>query len=155
MKTKLFIDTNVMLDLLGERIPFYDSIAKIATLAEKGHVTMVVSALSYSTVSYFLTKFENSEIAKDKLRKFKIISETCSLDELIIEKGLNSNFSDFEDSLQYFSALKSECSILITRNGKDFKRARRTIDCIGRRSDTGNEHDKVCQEFRSDKNAAG
>jgi len=121
MKTMLYIDTNVMLDLLGERIPFYDSIAKIATLADRGQVTMVASALSYATVSYFLIKFENTEKAKDKLRKFKIISEICDLDELIIEKGLNSNFSDFEDSLQYFSALKSDCSILITRNGKDFK----------------------------------
>jgi len=121
MKTKLFIDTNTMLDLLGERIPFYDPIAKIATLADKEEVTMVVSALSYVTVSYFLTKFENPEKAKDKLRKFKVISEICDLDKLIIEKGLNSSFSDFEDSLQYFSALKSDCSILITRNGKDFK----------------------------------
>lgn len=121
MKTKLFIDTNVILDLLGERIPFYDPIAKIATLADKGKLTMVVSALSYATVNYFLTKFENPEITKDKLRKFKIISEISTLDELIIEKGLNSKFSDFEDSLQYFSALASDCKILITRNGKDFK----------------------------------
>jgi predicted nucleic acid-binding protein len=121
MMTKLFIDTNVMLDLMGERMPFYESAAKIATLADKGQVTIVVSALSYATVSYFLTKYENSETAKSKLRKFKIISEICPLDELIIEKGLNSNFSDFEDSLQYFSALTSECDILITRNGKDFK----------------------------------
>ena len=121
MNTKLFLDTNIMLDLLGERIPYYNSIARIASLADKGKVTIVVSALSYSTVSYFLTKFENSEISKEKLRKFKIISAICDLDESIIEKGLNSNFSDFEDSLQYFSALKSDCSILITRNGKDFK----------------------------------
>jgi predicted nucleic acid-binding protein len=121
MMTKLFIDTNIMLDLMGERMPFYESAAKIATLADKGQVTIVVSALSYATVSYFLTKYENSETAKSKLRKFKIISEICPLDELIIEKGLNSNFSDFEDSLQYFSALTSECDILITRNGKDFK----------------------------------
>jgi predicted nucleic acid-binding protein len=124
MRTKLFIDTNVMLDLLGERKPFYDAIAKIATLADKSQITMVVSALSYATVSYFLTKFENTEMAKDKLRKFKIISEICDLNELIIEKGLNSNFADYEDSLQYFSALESDCSILITRNGKDFKDSR-------------------------------
>jgi hypothetical protein len=77
--------------------------------------------MSYSTVSYFVTKIENSEMAKSKLRKFKIISEICPLDEIIIEKGLNSNFADFEDSLQYFSAVASECDILITRNGKDFK----------------------------------
>ncbi len=121
MNTKLFLDTNIMLDLLGERMPYYNSIARIASLADKGKVTIVVSALSYSTVSYFLTKFENSEISKQKLRKFKIISAICDLDESIIEKGLNSNFSDVEDSLQYFSALKSDCSILITRNGKDFK----------------------------------
>jgi predicted nucleic acid-binding protein len=124
MKTRLFIDTNIMLDLLGERIQFYDSIAKIATLADNGQVTLIVSALSYSTVSYFLTKFENSEIAKTKLRKFKVVSKICDLDELIIEKGLNSNFSDFEDSLQYFSALKSDCSIIITRNAKDFKESK-------------------------------
>ena len=81
MKTSLFIDTNIMLDLLGERIPFYNSIAKIATLADSGQVILIASALSYSTVSYFLTKFENSEMAKDKLRKFKVISKICDLDE--------------------------------------------------------------------------
>lgn len=121
MKTRLFLDTNIMLDFLGERYPFYDSIAKIATLADKGQITIIVSALSYSTVSYFLTKHENKEIAKEKLRKFKIISEICDLNEQIIEKGLNSNFADFEDSLQYYSALSSDTNILITRNGKDFK----------------------------------
>jgi predicted nucleic acid-binding protein len=49
------------------------------------------------------------------------------LDELIIEKGLNSNFLDFEDSLQYFSALRTECDIIITRNGKDFKKSQLPI----------------------------
>ena len=121
MRTKLFIDTNIILDLLGERAPFYDAIAKIATLAEKGEVSMVVSALSYSTVAYILAKYENLETVKEKLRKFKIISEISDLDAMTIEKGLNSNFSDFEDSLQYYSALKSECKVLLTRNQKDFK----------------------------------
>lgn len=123
MKNKLFLDTNVMLDLLGERVPFYDSVAKIATLAYKGDIKIVVSALSYAIVNYFLVKFEDAEKAKEKLRKFKIISYISGVDELIIEKGLNSNFKDFEDSLQYFSALKSGCNIFITRNAKDFKEA--------------------------------
>lgn len=120
---KLFWDTNVMLDFLGERDPFYISAAKIATLADKRKIKVIVSALSYATISYFLTKYEGLEKTKDKLRKFKVISEICELDELIIEKGLNSDFSDFEDSLQYFSALRTECDIIITRNGKDFKRS--------------------------------
>ena len=120
---KLFWDTNVMLDFLGERAPFYISAAKIATLADKRELTVIVSALSYATISYFLTKYEGLEKTKDKLRKFRVISEICALDELIIEKGLNSDFPDFEDSLQYYSALRSECDIIITRNAKDFKKS--------------------------------
>lgn len=120
---RLFLDTNVMLDLLGERDPFYISVAKIATLADKRSLQIIVSALSYATISYFLTKYDGLEKTKVKLRKFKVISEICELDELIIEKGLNSEFSDFEDSLQYYSALRTECDIIITRNGKDFKKS--------------------------------
>jgi predicted nucleic acid-binding protein len=121
MKNKLFVDTNILLDLLGERHPFYEPIAKLATLAEKGKVHLVASPISYATVSYLLAKNESLEIAREKLRKFKIISDISKLDEHIIEKGLNSAFKDFEDSLQYFSALDSHCDIIITRNGKDFK----------------------------------
>ena len=123
MNKRIFIDTNIMLDFLGERNPFYEPIAKIATLAEKDKVTMVVSPLSFATVNYFLSKFENQKIAKEKLRKFKIISEICSLNEQTIEKGLNSSIKDFEDALQYFSATESDCQIIITRNGKDFKKS--------------------------------
>ena len=124
---KLFWDTNVMLDLLGERDPFYHSAAIIATLADMNKLKIYVSALSFTTVAYFLTKYEGNEKAKDKLRKFKVISEICELDESIIEKGLNSDFPDFEDSLQYYSALRVECDIIITRNGKDFKNSQLPI----------------------------
>jgi len=121
MIPKLFLDTNVVLDLLGERVTFYTSAAKIATLADKEKIRLVTSALTFATVNYILSKYEGQQKAKEKLRKFKVLTRICSLDETIIEKGLNSNFSDYEDALQYFSALKSECDMLITRNGKDFK----------------------------------
>jgi predicted nucleic acid-binding protein len=120
---RVFIDTNIMLDFLGERKPFYNAIAKLASLADNGKITMIVSPISFATVNYFIAKNEGSKVAKEKLRKFKIISEVCSLDEHIIEKGLNSSFKDFEDSLQYFSAVESNCNIIITRNGKDFNKS--------------------------------
>ena len=47
---------------------------------------MVVSPISFATVNYFVSKFENEKIAREKLRKFKIICEICSLDEQTIEK---------------------------------------------------------------------
>lgn len=75
MKNRLFIDTNIMLDFLGERKSFYESIAKLATLADKGELTMVASPISFATVNYFLTKYESAKIAKEKLRKFKILCE--------------------------------------------------------------------------------
>lgn len=123
MKTRLFLDTNVMLDLLGERLPFYQPVAKIATLADQGQISLVVSALSYATVNYLLSKAKTREKAGEQLRNFKIISEICALDDTLIEKGLNSAFPDFEDALQYFSAVASGCHIIITRNGKDFKKS--------------------------------
>ena len=123
MSKRIFFDTNAVLDFLGERDPYYDPMAKIATLAEKDNLTMVVSPLTFATVNYFLSKFENTRIAREKLRKFKILCEICSLDEHTVEKGLNSSFKDFEDAMQYFSATQAECEIIITRNGKDFKKS--------------------------------
>jgi predicted nucleic acid-binding protein len=111
------------LDLLGERELFYDAIAKIVSLSDKGKIQLTVSALTYSTIFYILSRFEDKEIVKEKIRKFKIVAQTSDLTDKIIDKGLASKFKDFEDALQYYSALKSGCSIIITRNGKDFKLA--------------------------------
>lgn len=121
MNDKLFLDTNVVLDLLGEREPFYYSAARITTLADKGEIQLVVSALTYSTIYYLLSRFEDKELVKEKIRKFKVIAETSDLTDKVVDKGLSSKFSDFEDSLQYYCAIKKDCNILITRNGKDFK----------------------------------
>ena len=121
--SRIFLDTNVILDLLGERVPFYDAIAKVATLADQKILAIIVSPLSFTTIDYVLNKYESSESVLNKLRKFKIICEVCEVTEETIEKALNSNFKDFEDAVQYFTALRSNCSVIITRNGKDFKNA--------------------------------
>ncbi len=119
--SRIFLDTNVILDLLGERVPFFDSIAKVATLADQKKLTLIVSPLSFTTIDYVLNKYETSESVLNKLRKFKIICEVCEVNEETIDKALNSSFKDFEDAVQYYTALQSNCSIIITRNGKDFK----------------------------------
>ncbi len=119
--SRLFLDTNVILDLLAERNPFYDSIAKLVTLAESKKLTVVASPLSFTTVEYVLTKIESAELVLVKLRKFKILCNVCEVNAEIIEKSLNSKFKDFEDAVQYFTALQSKCTFIITRNGKDFK----------------------------------
>ena len=121
--SRIFLDTNVILDLLGERVPFYDSIAKVATLADQKKLTLIASPLSFTTIDYVLNKYETSASVLNKLRKFKIICQVCEVNEETIDKALNSNFKDFEYAVHYFSALQSNSSIFITRNGKDFKHA--------------------------------
>src|SRR5690606_27147530 len=105
-----------------ERVPYYNPIAKIATLTEKEELAMVASALSYTTVFYILKKYQQADQVMEKLRRFKIISKVCNVDETIIEKALNSKWPDFEDAVQYYSALKADCAVILSRNGKDFKR---------------------------------
>lgn len=121
MIKRVFLDTNVILDLLGEREPFYNSVAQLATLADQKKIQLVVSPLSFATVNYLLSKYEGEKKAKDKLRKFIVLCEISKIDEIIVEKGLNSSFIDYEDSLQYYCAIDSNCDVIITRNAKDFK----------------------------------
>ena len=97
---RIFLDTNVILDLLGERAPFYNAIAKVVTLADQKSITVFVSPLSFTTADYVLSKFESSESFLTILRKFKIHCEVCFVDEETIEKGLNSSFKDFEDAVR-------------------------------------------------------
>jgi len=63
----------------------------------------------------------DKELIREKIRKFKVVAETADLTDKIVDKGLSSKFSDFKDALQYYCAIKMDCKILITRNGRDFK----------------------------------
>jgi predicted nucleic acid-binding protein len=121
MKERIFLDTNVVVDLLGEREPFYNAIAKIATLADKGKIKIIISALTFTTVFYLLSRYEEKKVVKEKIKKLKIIVETSYLTSKEIDKGLLSKFNDFEDAVQYYCALESNCNAIVTRNGKDFK----------------------------------
>lgn len=123
MGERLFLDTNVVIDLLGEREPFYRHAAILASLADKGQLQLVTSSLSFVTTEYVLCQYEDKEVVLDKLRKFKTLTEVATVDEPVIDKALHSGFNDFEDAVQYHSALKSICQIIITRNKKDFKRS--------------------------------
>lgn len=119
----LFLDTNVVLDFLGQRELFYEDAAKIVTLADLGKIEIVVSAMSYPTIYYLLLKVDSHQSILEKLTKFKTIAKTSDLTDKEITLGLASNFVDFEDALQYYGALNMNCNRLITRNAKDFKKS--------------------------------
>jgi predicted nucleic acid-binding protein len=127
MKRKVFVDTDIIYDLLAKRDPFYFAAARLFTLADEGKIQIFISALSLPNVHYLLSKKKSEEEAKQILRKFKVIVHVTPLDEKIIDLALNSEFSDFEDAIQYFSALQNEVEILLTRNLKDYKKAQISV----------------------------
>ena len=119
---KIFIDTNIVIDLLSRREPFYEEAAELFSLADKKQVELSVSSLTIANTSYVLMRQMDSSKAKSVLRKLRLILKTLPLDDKIIGLALNDEtFPDFEYGLQYFTALEFEQDIIITRNLKDFK----------------------------------
>ena len=118
MKKRLYIDANAVLDFLAMRELFWVPMAKIVSLAEKKELAIVVSPISFASVSYLLSKVESHYRILGKLRNFRIVCEVSEINGQTMDKALKSKFADFEDALQYYW-LKNQ--IAITRNGKDFK----------------------------------
>jgi len=119
---KLFIDTNIVIDLLAEREPFYEDAAKLFSLSDKNKIKLSVSSLTFANTNYLLQKTNSASTAKEILRKFKILTIVLSIDDKIIDLALNdSGFGDFEDAIQYYSAIENSQEIIITRNLKEFR----------------------------------
>ena len=127
MKKKVFVDTDIIYDLLAKREPFYQPSARLFTLADEGRIQIFISALSLANLHYLISKETSSFQARQISRKFKLLVQTAPLNEKIIDLALNSGFIDFEDAVQYYSALQNEIEILITRNLKDYKKAQITV----------------------------
>lgn len=117
----IFIDTNVLIDFLGEREQFYNSAALIVSRADRNEICLQVSSLSFATASYILMRFNPRELVVEKLRKFYSICTVTDVGNSVVNQSLNSCFTDFEDALQYYSALDAGAEIIITRNKKDYK----------------------------------
>ena len=122
---KLFIDTNIVIDLLSRREPFFEESASPFSLADKKVIELSVSSLTIANTSYTLLRQMDSNKTKAILRKLRLIVRILQLDDKIVGLALNDDtFSDFEDGLQHFSALENNQDIIITRNLKDFKNSK-------------------------------
>lgn len=123
MMKNLFIDTDIILDLLTERQPFYEFSAELFSLADQKMITINVSSLSFSNLNYILSKHFTAIKARKLFLKFKTLVNVLSVDDKITSLALTSDFADFEDGMQYYTALENNIRVLITRNLKDYKMA--------------------------------
>lgn len=105
---RLYLDTNVILDLILNRSPFFDDIARIITLYEMGECELFTSSVSIVNCNYILGKNIDRKQVIDNLKILRSFCSILTVSELEIDKSLNSNFKDFEDAVQYFTCLYKE-----------------------------------------------
>ena len=117
---KLFIDTNVVIDVLARRQHFYDASAAILTMLEKDEAECFISAISFNNIHYILRKQCGKTKADKAIRMLLSVFNIVTLDEKILTRTIESAFNDFEDGIQFFSAMRSNADYLISRNVKDF-----------------------------------
>jgi len=119
---RVLIDTDVILDFFFDRKPFSDNAAKVLSLCESREIKGFITSVIISNVYYILRQTSTHEKVIEKLKQLITITEVLTTDREVIVQALNSNFKDFEDALQNYSAeLNGQIDLIITRNVKDFK----------------------------------
>ena len=124
---KIFVDTDIILDLLAKREPFYKFAAEVFSEADQGNIQLFVSSLSFSNLNHLLSSQYSSNQARKKLQIFKTLVSVLAVNDKVVELALASEFKDFKDGLQYFTATENSLRILLTRNLKDYKAAKISV----------------------------
>ena len=117
---KLFLDTNVVIDVIAAREPFVADSRAIFDLCESGKTDGRISALTLCTVSYVLRKFVTPGTMRTKLREFRNILTPVDLSVSLLDKAIASSIADFEDAVQFYTAVYSGADYIITRNVRHF-----------------------------------
>ena len=124
---RIFIDTDIILDVFAQREPFYVSAAKLFTLIDRNEIIGYSSPIVFTNIHYILSRLTSKASARSNLRKLKSMIIVLPIDEKTIELALNSDFHDFEDALQYHTAKSHDIKFLITRNKRDYKKSKISV----------------------------
>jgi predicted nucleic acid-binding protein len=124
MSTRVFLDTDVVLDLLLGREPFFASAAELFLAIQDGRIDGCLSPLAFSNLFYILRQQMSAPDAVGALRKLRLLVRVLPIDEKVVDLALASAFTDFEDALQYYTALAHDVGAVVTRNKRDYREAR-------------------------------
>lgn len=120
----VLIDTDVILDFFFDREPFSENAAQVLSLCEKKIVIGYITPVILGNVYYLLSQKGKQEKVIEKLKALVSFLEILNIDKNAIITALNSDFKDFEDALQNFSAEQNgKINTIITRNTKDYKKS--------------------------------
>ncbi|MBI2440333.1 MAG: PIN domain-containing protein [Lentisphaerae bacterium] len=119
---KVFLDTSVLLDILARHEPFYAASAEVWSLAESGTVQGFISAISFNNIYYVIRKTAGKRNADKALRILRDIFAPVAPDTLILNQAIDSTMNDFEDAIQFHSAIRAGADCLITRDPGHFRK---------------------------------
>lgn len=125
--SKIFVDSDVILDLLARRVPHFHFAALLFTFADMDKVELFTSPTVFCNVFYILRKEIGTIQAKANLRKLRLLVHIIDTSEKTLDYTLNSDFSDLEDAIQCYTAQQHQIKILLTRNIRDYKTAGITV----------------------------
>ena len=120
---KVFVDTDVCIDLLSGRMPFNKAAELLFSLADTKKIEIYVSSLSFSNIAYVLLSQYSTTHSRQIIAKFKTLVQVLAVDSKTIDLAIASDFKDFEDAIQYACAIERNLTTIITRNLKDYKKA--------------------------------
>jgi predicted nucleic acid-binding protein len=118
---RLFIDSDVQLDLLLNREPFHFHSQVLLLESFKNGIILNTSALIIANINYILSKQVGSKTSREKITDLIKTIKVLPLESDIVDMALASDFADFEDAMQFFIAVRYSCDAIITRNIKDYK----------------------------------
>ncbi len=118
---KIWIDTNIILDVLCSRKGFVEDSSKIWKMCETNRVEGYISALSVPNIVYILRKELDPEKTMEIIQKLTLIFDVVDLKASDLKNAAAMLTSDYEDAIQMCQAARIHAEHIVTRNIRDFK----------------------------------
>jgi len=120
---KILFDTNIVLDVLLAREPHFEMSAKLMEAVESNVVEGYLCATTLTTINYLVSKFRDKTIAQQAISQLLSLFSITEVNKQVLQRAIDSDFTDFEDAVLYFSGVELGIEGLVTRNVKDFTQA--------------------------------
>lgn len=115
------IDTNVIVDVLTRRDPYFANSSLVLDRAERGDFVAWVCATTVTTVFYLARRSLGAVTAVERLRDLTAICTIAPVNQSVVDSALHDRFSDFEDAVLHHSAVLAGADCIVTRNEADFR----------------------------------
>lgn len=124
---KILLDTNIVLDVLMDRLPHSEAATELFSKVEDGSVIGYLCGTTITTVFYLAAKTVGTPRAQEEIRKLLQLFEVAPVNRHVLESALVLDFNDFEDAVIHEAARHVGADAIVTRNQKDFKKSRLPI----------------------------